>query len=749
MRLNKRQNYVINVPDVTDNEKSVLALGPNFALIPKVDDTFMDKVKVDLARCAVNLRNLEHREETDSSMQDNRWFKSPFQIPFVKTPEVASHETEDKLSQLNKFVIATNTMRNANIESNLTRQQRSGLKSLKKRDDIHVSVSDECGEFVVTTKDTHKEMTLNHLQTTPVYKYIAPTRKSNNNYVPITNPTEVQFSEQILRKTSQLEDEANKIWKDICVKHDFDYKVWMKFNSVNCVLPCLYVNVKTHKFDVNYFLNKVNPSDIKVRPIISCCSSPTEHLAWIVTQITSQLLTHIPTHLNSFNQHLDNMSKINDLGNSNKHFFSADVNALYTNLNIQGCVSSVIEMLDEFQEEVDIMGLTLVEVQTILEFILSNSFFSFNNRLYKQEDGLFMGLRPSPPIAVIRLWTFVRNSVYTDARFLHMVEHFRLYIDDGCGIANSKHEAEAFLKTIADEDPEGKLSWELDFQADKNTWVPFLNTEVQVAVDGEMKTRLYRKPQKRNITLHAASHHPQSMKKNTILNSFTDARQISSGEEEESHSISIVDTLYKCNGYRTSDLTVEIKETAPKKTSKKPGILCLDYVSENACKGIRNFVRKSKLNVKVVFLPGRKLRNIFCSSRPYDHPKCLSTRCEICPRITTKGKNCLVKNIVYRVTCNICKQTYIGESSRSAHQRLGEHLRYARHPKTKSNGEQALAVHYLTHHSDDEPDLSFDILTVQPNTSRRKIYEAMLIYQQKPMLNLRDELKNIERFLIV
>ena len=164
----------------------------------------------------------------------------------------------------------------------------------------------------------------------------------------------------------------------------------MKFNSVNCVLPCLYVNVKTHKFDVNYFLNKVNPSDIKVRPIISCCSSPTEHLAWIVTQITSQLLTHIPTHLNSFNQHLDNMSKISDLGNSNKHFFSADVNALYTNLNIQGCVSSVIEMLDEFQEEVDIMGLTLVEVQTILEFILSNSFFSFNNRLYKQEDGLFM-----------------------------------------------------------------------------------------------------------------------------------------------------------------------------------------------------------------------------------------------------------------------------------------------------------------------------------------------------------------------
>ena len=97
----------------------------------------------------------------------------------------------------------------------------------------------------------------------------------------------------------------------------------------------------------------------------------------------------------------------------------------------------------------------------------------------------------------------------------------------------------------------------------------------------------------------------------------------------------------------------------------------------------------------------------------------------------------------------ISNETYIGESSRSAHQRLGEHLRYARHPTTKSNSEQALAVHYVTHRNNAEPDLSFDILTIQPNTSRRKIYEAMFIYQQKPMLNLRDELKNIERFLIV
>ena len=206
--------------------------------------------------------------------------------------------------------------------------------------------------------------------------------------------------------------------------------------------------------------------------------------------------------------------------------------------------------------------------------------------------------------------------------------------------------------------------------------------------------------------------------------------------------------IHRCNGYQHADSDISVQDN---KTllSDKPGILCLDYVSENVCKKIRNYIKKSKLNIRVIFLPGRKLRNVFCTSRPYDYKKCLNQKCEICPKITTKGKNCLVKNIVYKVKCNICNGIYIGESSRTAHQRLGEHLRYARHPNTKSNSEQALAVHYTNNHKDATPDLSFDILTVQPNTSRRKIYEAMFIYQHKPQINLREELKNIERFLIV
>ena len=139
-------------------------------------------------------------------------------------------------------------MKNAKITDNLTHQQRTGLKSLKRRENLHISVSDKCGEFVVTTKETHKHVISARLESTSIYEYIPPTRKVKNTVITINNPTDLQYSRQILNKTSQLEADANKIWKDICVKHDFDFKVWMNFNSVNCTLPRLYVNVKTHKF---------------------------------------------------------------------------------------------------------------------------------------------------------------------------------------------------------------------------------------------------------------------------------------------------------------------------------------------------------------------------------------------------------------------------------------------------------------------------------------------------------------------
>ena len=56
----------------------------------------------------------------------------------------------------------------------------------------------------------------------------------------------------------------------------------------------------------------------------------------------------------------------------------------------------------------------------------------------------------------------------------------------------------------------------------------------------------------------------------------------------------------------------------------------------------------------------------------------MNNNCVTCDNL--EGGNCMVKAPVYQITCLLCMQNYVGESGRSAHDRLIEHLRYAKHP---------------------------------------------------------------------
>ena len=99
----------------------------------------------------------------------------PFETPFTRTPDPAEIVLEEKLSTFNRFVL--NLLNNEMPQKNLTLTQRKALHELKLDPDLHISVSDKCGELVVTEKKTHKELTLRHLQETPVYEQIMPTKK--------------------------------------------------------------------------------------------------------------------------------------------------------------------------------------------------------------------------------------------------------------------------------------------------------------------------------------------------------------------------------------------------------------------------------------------------------------------------------------------------------------------------------------------------------------------------------------------
>ena len=92
---------------------------------------------------------------------------------------------------------------------------------------------------------------------------------------------------------------------------------------------------------------------------------------------------------------------------------------------------------------------------------------------------------------------------------------------------------------------------------------------------------------------------------------------------------------------------------------------------------------------------------------------------------------------------------YIGETSRTAHERLMKHNRCAANPGKYPD--EAPSQHYDTFHPGTSLDLVFlvfSILDKELSTVKRKIKEAFYISNEIPSINKKDECVVLERFLV-
>ena len=225
--------------------------------------------------------------------------------------------------------------------------------------------------------------------------------------------------------------------------------------------------------------------------------------------------------------------------------------------------------------------------------------------------------------------------------------------------------------------------------------MPFLDTEVMITSEGEICSRYYRKPQNKGITLHSKSHHLESTKREVVKNFYKTAIEVSSGPNELQHSLNIVDNLLNGNGYQNprnfGNLSKDKKRRKTKNNKKSENLvsLVIPFTTTSTSNKIRSKIRQLKLPVRAVFTPGRTLKDQFCKSRPLDTKICElgnQKNCRICPLIV--NGNCSTKQVVYQVTCLLCKDKnnyeniYIGETDRPCHDRFSEHLRAAKSPSS-------------------------------------------------------------------
>ena len=359
------------------------------------------------------------------------------------------------------------------------------------RSELHISVSDKGGEFVVMRSSDQKQLTTHHVTTnTGVYKYLPPTRKQDGVLKPIARPTDISFHRQIKSTVNMLEDKCNTLWTKICERRNLGPEMCEFYKTHNTQLPTLYVLIKTHKFNVAEIGDSTNLTSIcKVRPIVSCCGSPTEKLAWLCTKALSPLLEHVPSHLRDIHSHLERLSQLSPQELQGRAFCSADVTSLYTNINIQGCIEDVINLAAEHLDSLDLFGLELTDVHEILETVLTNAYFAFDNHLYMQLLGLFMGCKPSPIGAIVRVYTFERRSIYIDAHYLPLSVTYGRYVDDAGTVVDSEDHARLLFQSISEQDSDGHLGWEIEYPSSPDQFVPFLGTQIRIDNRGSLEYR--------------------------------------------------------------------------------------------------------------------------------------------------------------------------------------------------------------------------------------------------------------------
>ena len=368
-----------------------------------------------------------------------------------------------------------------------------------------------------------------------------------------------------------------------------------------------------------------------------------------------------------------------------------------------------------------------------------------------------MGGRPDPVVATIRMYKLECQSIYIDLRLSVRIPFYGRYYDDIGGLSTNTRTAKLMCGRLEQEDQDRLIKLTLDFPDRSHDYTPFLNVEVRVDEDGSFNTRLYRKPQKKQLTLNFNSHHPTIIKSETVKNIYQTAADVSSNQENRDYSTDLIDQLLLNNGYTDrvlTQITKKKEKTRKKKINNRQqstpkATLKIPYLSEDCTAKIKRAADQCFLPIRIAVSPGQTLRDTLTSSRPLDHPKYSRVTCETC--MCLEDGVCTTSNVVYQITCTMdgCSSKYIGETYRPLRDRFIEHLRSSKNPTARSYVNKPLAKHYNEQHPNcTTPKLSLKFLESARSTVNRKIKEARLIANLNPTINDRQELTELKQFLV-
>ena len=721
---NQNQNHhtVVTIPEnlpLSNAEKSVLSKGLNFVPISKKSDEFTTRQDVEKFLRRVQLKAFFHNKEDKSDNTEKDAFQTLTAKKSKWTPPEGQFASIDYFIKKCRHDVHK-LKSNCNTKlSNLSKEEWTALINLKNRDDLVIKAADKGGATVVWRTDLYQQEAIRQLSDPTFYTKV-------NKDLTLAN-------QKIVKDTIQ----------ELITKQE------LPVTAQNLIITtprtsCIYFKPKIHKPN--------NPG----RPIVSACSCPTELISSYLDKVMTPIVKSLPSYIKDSNHALETFRNFNFSG-ENKIIFTMDITSLYTVIpNNEG-----LQALKYFFNQRPIKKPSSETLLRLAELVLTLNCFSFGDNYYKQINGVAMGTKMGPSYANLFVG-FIENKFFSNYHG-PKPDLYKRYIDDCVGAtSSSKEELNLFINSVNSFHPALKYTWEISENS-----LAFLDIKLSINDNGLSTSVHYKPTDSHNYLLHSSSH-PQHVKNAIPFSQFLRLRRLCSDDTDFNNKCEEMCQFFKKRGYPDSAVTTgkhraqEIDRETALQTSQNEETdripFTLTYHPQNLA--IKNVILKNfkilsndpetkhifSLPPLISFKRDKNLGNFLVRSAFKFNNKpgtftCKRTRCKTCPFISNtvniSGPNrsvkvtdhftCISSNVIYCITCTLCKKIYIGETGRRLADRFREHLRDAEQNNTDAS--KPVARHFnLPNHSHHNMTIC-GLYLHHGNTESRKNLEQKLIFQ--------------------
>ena len=534
----------------------------------------------------------------------------------------------------------------------------------------------------------------------------------------------VEKMEVIVSDKSKFSVISDPILKTIRQAEDRINRLLAKLKSLRMISEELYKHlfVSGSIPGILYGLPKIHKVLSPLRPIFSACGTPSYKLAKYLVPVLAPLTRNEFTLENSY-QFVEDIAKFNvDSSANGVYMASFDVVSLFTNIPLQETIDICIRSL--FFTASQVLGITSTYFRALLELAVMNSYFIFNEKFYRQKEGVGMGLPLGPTFANIFMCHYEKLWLAScPADFAPLF--YRRYVDDCFLLFKDQSHADLFLRFLNSKHGNIKFTME----SESHGKLPFLDVMVH-REGGRLHTSVYRKSSFSGLGTSFFSFISSSLKYSAISSLLNRAFRISSSYSALHTELEFIKEFFQNNGFPLKVIYSFIRKFLNSQYAKSPVFFDVPKLQ-------RYFVfpyfgaESEKMK--------RDLASVLTKFYPYLNPRIvLMNTFSIGSLFRHKDRlpKCCQSAVVYQFCCASCGASYVGSTQRNLHSRIQQHLgksvrtgKFLSKPDPSPIRDHSHACDTLVT-SD-----NFSIIGKSYAGLDLRILESLHIFQKKPSLN--------------